>query len=257
MRNRIEGVAGAEARSLWMGTFHSIFAKILRFEADRLGYPSHFTIYDSDDSKSLIKTILQEMGLDDKVYKPRMVLSRISSAKNNLITAKEYTGISELTDYDSATGRPHMAEIFVRYTDRCFRASAMDFDDLLLKTNELLHRFPEVLHKYQHKFKYVMVDEFQDTNHCQYSIIRKLAAVNQNICVVGDDAQSIYAFRGATIKNILNFEKDYPDLKVFKLEQNYRSTQNIVNAAGHIIGNNKEQLEKKSGPITIPVKKLR
>lgn len=245
MRERIEKVVGHEARNLWMGTFHSIFAKLLRIEADKLGYPSNFTIYDSDDSKSLIKTIVKEMNLDDKVYKPGMVLGRISAAKNNLVTASQYEQDSSLTGDDNQAGRPKMAEIYRMYVERCFRSGAMDFDDLLVKTHELLNKFPDVLNKYQQKFHYVMVDEFQDTNHCQYSIIRKLAAVRENICVVGDDAQSIYAFRGATIRNILNFEKDYPDLKVFKLEQNYRSTSNIVNAASSIIKNNKEQLDKK------------
>ncbi len=245
MRKRIETVVGAEARNIWMGTFHSIFAKILRFEADKLGYPSNFTIYDTDDAKSLIKTIVKEMKLDDKVYKPNVVLNRISAAKNGLITYKMYASADELTSYDSVSGRPHIAKIYEKYAERCFRAGAMDFDDLLLKTFELFTRHIDVLNKYQHKFKYVMVDEYQDTNHCQYMIVKKLAAVNENICVVGDDAQSIYSFRGATIRNILNFEQDYPDLKVFKLEQNYRSTQTIVNAAGSIIANNKEQLEKK------------
>lgn len=245
MRERIEKVVGNEARNLWMGTFHSIFAKILRIEADKLGYPSNFTIYDSDDSKSLIKTILKEMGLDDKVYKPGMVLGRISSAKNNLITAAAYESDSGLTSDDSQAGRPKMGEIYRTYTERCFRSGAMDFDDLLVKTHELLSKFPDVLNRYQQKFHYVMVDEFQDTNTCQYAIIRKLAAVRENICVVGDDAQSIYAFRGATIRNILNFERDYSELKVFKLEQNYRSTSTIVNASSSIIKNNKDQLDKK------------
>lgn len=244
MKERIAKLVGDEARNLWMGTFHSVFAKILRIEGEKLGYPSNFTIYDTDDSKSLIKSILKEMGLDDKVYKPGMVLNRISSAKNNLINAQQYVNTPELVDYDLNTGKPKIAEIFMNYTQRCFRAGAMDFDDILLKTNELLAKFPDVVNKYQYKFKYVMVDEFQDTNHVQYSIVRRLSAMNENICVVGDDAQSIYAFRGATIKNILNFEKDYPDLKVYKLEQNYRSTQNIVNAAGVVIANNKEQLKK-------------
>lgn len=244
MKERIAKLVGNEARNLWMGTFHSIFAKILRIEADKLGYPANFTIYDTDDSKSLIKTIVKELGLDDKVYKPGLVLNRISSAKNNLISAQQYARTSELADYDQATGKPKIVEIYHNYTQRCFRAGAMDFDDILLKTHELLYNFPDVVNKYQHKFKYVMVDEFQDTNHVQYAIVKKLSAVHENIAVVGDDAQSIYAFRGATIKNILNFEKDYPDLKVFKLEQNYRSTQNIVNAAGAVIANNKEQLKK-------------
>jgi DNA helicase II / ATP-dependent DNA helicase PcrA len=244
MKERIAKLVGNEARNLWMGTFHSVFAKILRVEADRLGYPSNFTIYDTDDSKSLIKTILKEMGLDDKVYKPGMVLNRISSAKNSLITAEQYFNSPEFVDYDHNTGKPKIAEIFMNYSQRCFRSGAMDFDDILLKTHELLAKFPDIVNKYQHKFKYVMVDEFQDTNHVQYAIVKKLSAVHQNLAVVGDDAQSIYAFRGATIKNILNLEKDYPDLKVFKLEQNYRSTQVIVNAAGAVIANNKEQLKK-------------
>jgi DNA helicase-2/ATP-dependent DNA helicase PcrA len=245
MRHRIETVVGPEARNLWMGTFHSIFAKILRIEADKLGYPSHFTIYDSDDSKSLIKSILKEMQIDDKIYKPGMILARISNAKNNLITAGMYQTDEEVNAYDSSTGRPELGKIYKAYEDRCFKAGAMDFDDLLLKTYQLLNKFPDVLNKYQHKFKYMMVDEYQDTNHCQFMIIKKLAAVHQNICVVGDDAQSIYSFRGATIKNILSFESEYPDLKIFKLEQNYRSTQVIVNASGAIIKNNKDQLQKK------------
>ena len=245
MRNRIETVVGNEARNLWMGTFHSIFAKILRIEADKLGYPSHFTIYDSEDSKSLIKSILKEMQIDDKIYKPGMILARISNAKNNLITAGMYQTDQEVNAYDSSTGRPELGKIYKAYEERCFKAGAMDFDDLLLKTYQLLTKFPDVLNKYQHKFKYMMVDEYQDTNHCQFMIIKKLAAVHQNICVVGDDAQSIYSFRGATIKNILSFESEYPDLKIFKLEQNYRSTQVIVNASGCIIKNNKDQLQKK------------
>jgi len=245
MRKRIEDVVGAEAKNLWMGTFHSIFAKILRIEAEKLGYPSNFTIYDSDDAKSLIRGILKEMQIDDKIYKPGMVAARISNAKNNLITADMYRNDEEVNAYDNSTGRPEMSKIFKTYEDRCFRAGAMDFDDLLLKTFQLFSKFPDVLNRYQHKFKYVMVDEYQDTNHCQFMIIKKLAAVHQNICVVGDDAQSIYSFRGATIKNILSFESEYPDLKVFKLEQNYRSTQVIVNAAGAIIKNNKDQLQKK------------
>jgi DNA helicase-2/ATP-dependent DNA helicase PcrA len=245
MRKRIEAVVGQDAKNLWMGTFHSIFAKILRIEADKLGYPPHFTIYDSDDSKSLIRSILKEMQIDDKVYKPGLILGRISNAKNNLITADMYRQDDEVNAYDSSTGRPELGKIYKAYEDRCFKAGAMDFDDLLLKTFHLFSKFPNVLNKYQHKFKYVMVDEYQDTNHCQFMIIKKLAAVHQNICVVGDDAQSIYSFRGATIKNILSFESEYPELKVFKLEQNYRSTQVIVNASGGIILNNKDQLQKK------------
>ncbi len=245
MRERIETVVGPEARNIWMGTFHSVFAKILRFEADKLGYPSNFTIYDSDDSKSLIKAIVKEMNLDDKIYKPNYVLARISNAKNNLIQAHVYQNSSELVTYDEVSGRGKIHAIYSEYAKRCFKSGAMDFDDLLLNTFKLLNNFPDVLHKYQHKFKYVMVDEYQDTNHCQYMIIKKLASVFENICVVGDDAQSIYSFRGATIKNILNFENDYPDLKVFKLEQNYRSSETIVNAANSVIAKNKDQLEKK------------
>ncbi len=244
MRNRIEKVIGLEARNIWMGTFHSVFAKILRIEADKIGYPRNFTIYDSDDSKSLIKTIVKEMNLDDKIYKPNYILSRISHAKNNLIQAHVYQKQTELVAYDETTGRGKINEIYVEYAKRCFRAGAMDFDDLLLNTFKLLNNFPDVLHKYQHKFKYVMVDEYQDTNHCQYMIIKKLASVFENICVVGDDAQSIYSFRGATIKNILNFEKDYPDLSIFKLEQNYRSSSTIVRAANSVIAKNKDQLQK-------------
>ncbi|PCJ66435.1 MAG: ATP-dependent DNA helicase [Bacteroidetes bacterium] len=245
MRNRIETVAGPEARNIWMGTFHSVFAKILRIEAERIGYPSNFTIYDSDDSKSLIKAIVKEMNLDEKVYKPNFVLSRISNAKNNLIQAHVYQKNTELLAYDETTGRGKIYQIYAEYAKRCFKAGAMDFDDLLLNTFKLLNNFPDILNKYQHKFKYVMVDEYQDTNHCQYMIVKKLASVFENICVVGDDAQSIYSFRGATIKNILNFKNDYPDLKVFKLEQNYRSSDTIVSAANSVIAKNKEQIEKK------------
>jgi DNA helicase II / ATP-dependent DNA helicase PcrA len=245
MRERIHSVVGNEARNLWMGTFHSIFARILRIEGDKLGYPRNFTIYDTDDAKSLIKSIVTEMKLDDKVYKPGQILSRISAAKNALIRASEYNQDPENSAFDETSGRPRFGAIYGAYEARCFRAGAMDFDDLLMKTHELLHNFPDVLNKYQHMFKYIMVDEFQDTNHAQYSIIRKLANVYQNIAVVGDDAQSIYAFRGATIKNILNFHKDFPETKVFKLEENYRSTQTIVNAANSVIKQNKEQIDKK------------
>jgi DNA helicase-2/ATP-dependent DNA helicase PcrA len=244
MRNRIENLVGAAARSLWMGTFHSVFARILRLEAERLGYPSNFTIYDTDDSKSLIKSILKEMNLDDKTYKPGMVLGRISMAKNNLITAASYYQNEELNQQDKNANRPKFAEIFKAYTDRCFRAGAMDFDDILINTFLLLENHPDVCHKWQHRFKYVMVDEYQDTNTVQYMITKRIAAVHQNICVVGDDAQSIYAFRGANIQNILNFNRDYPDVFTVKLEQNYRSTRNIVNAASSVIKNNRKQLEK-------------
>jgi DNA helicase-2/ATP-dependent DNA helicase PcrA len=244
MRERIMNTVGPEAKNVWMGTFHSVFAKILRVEADKIGYPNNFTIYDTDDSKSVLRAILKEMALDDKLYNPNFVYNRISGAKNNLISWQEYQQNDQIQADDFSSGRGHLGKIYETYSNRCFRAGAMDFDDLLFKTNELLKRYPDVLYKYQSKFKYLMVDEYQDTNFSQYLIVKKLAAMNENICVVGDDAQSIYAFRGANIQNILNFEKDYPDLKVFKLEQNYRSTQNIVKVANSIIANNQEQLKK-------------
>src|SRR6195952_212585 len=244
MRERIINLVGPEAKNIWIGTFHSVFAKILRVEADKLGYPNNFTIYDTDDSKSVLRAILKEMNLDDKLYSVNFVLNRISAAKNNLVSWMEYQQNEQIQADDIATKRNMLGTIYQNYATRCYRAGAMDFDDLLFKTNELLKVSPDTLHKYQHKFKYLMVDEYQDTNFSQYLIVKKLAAVNENICVVGDDAQSIYAFRGANIQNILNFEKDYPDLKIFKLEQNYRSTQNIVNVANSIIANNKEQLKK-------------
>jgi len=244
MRERIMDVVGGEAKNIWMGTFHSVFAKILRIEADKIGYPHNFTIYDTDDSKSLIRAILKELALDDKLYNPNFVYNRISNAKNNLISYAEYQQSPEIQSEDFSNGRGKLGDIYQAYTQRCFKAGAMDFDDLLFKTNVLLKEHADVLYKYQNKFKYIMVDEYQDTNFSQYLIVKKLAAKNENICVVGDDAQSIYSFRGANIQNILNFEKDYPDLKIFKLEQNYRSTQNIVNAANSIIANNKNQLHK-------------
>ncbi len=244
MRDRILDVVGPEAKNCWMGTFHSIFAKILRVEAEKIGYPNNFTIYDTDDSKSLIRSILKEMQLDDKLYNANFVYNRISSAKNNLISAAEYLQNEHIQAEDNSSGRGKIGEIYQAYTQRCFKAGAMDFDDLLFKTNILLKDHPDVLYKYQNRFKYIMVDEYQDTNFSQYLIVKKLAAINENICVVGDDAQSIYAFRGANIQNILNFEKDYPDLQVFKLEQNYRSTKNIVEVANSIISNNKNQLQK-------------
>lgn len=244
MRERIESVVGNDARNLWMGTFHSVFARILRSEADRLGYPSNFTIYDTDDSKSLIKAIVKEFGLDDKVYKPNTVLSRISGAKNRLVSWQEYIDNPLYQADDESAMKPEMGRIYKAYCMRCFKANAMDFDDLLFNTNLLFRDHVDVLNKYQHRFKYVLVDEFQDTNVSQYTITKKLSAVSQNIAVVGDDAQSIYAFRGASIDNILNFEKDFPDLKVIKLEQNYRSTQNIVKAANSVIARNKSQLKK-------------
>ncbi len=244
MRNRIEGVIGSEARNIWMGTFHSVFARILRSEAPHIGYPSNFTIYDADDSKSLIRTIVKELNLDDKLYKANIVFNRISGAKNRLVSYKEYNANPAYKTDDAQNRRPELGKIYKIYSERCFKAGAMDFDDLLFNTNVLFRDHLEILNKYQHRFKYVLVDEFQDTNISQYLITKKLSAVNENICVVGDDAQSIYAFRGADIQNILNFEKDYPTLKVVKLEQNYRSTKNIVHAANSIIGYNKSQLKK-------------
>ena len=245
MKNRISSIVGSnEAKNLWMGTFHSVFAKILRIEADKLGFPSNFTIYDTQDSVRLISAIIKEMQLDKDVYKPKQVLSRISSYKNSLITVKAYFNNPELQEADAMSKKPRLGEIYQNYVDRCFKAGAMDFDDLLLKTNELLTRFPEVLMKYQNRFRYILVDEYQDTNHSQYLIVRALSDRFQNICVVGDDAQSIYAFRGANINNILNFQKDYADVQTFRLEQNYRSTKNIVQAANAVIDKNKTKLEK-------------
>jgi DNA helicase-2/ATP-dependent DNA helicase PcrA len=245
MRERISHIVGSEAKNLYMGTFHSVFARILRAEAHRLGYPNNFTIYDPDDAKSLLKSIIREEGLNDKLYKPATVYYRISGAKNALIDAKKYAENIDLVSDDESSGRPKIAELYAKYQDRCFKAGAMDFDDLLLKTYELLTKFPDVLYKYQKRFTHVLIDEFQDTNNAQYEIVKLFAAQHENVCVVGDDAQSIYAFRGATIENILNFERDYPDLKVFKLEQNYRSTEHIVQAANDIIKHNKAQLPKK------------
>ena len=245
MRERIDSIIGStEARNVWMGTFHSIFARILRMEADKLGYPQNFTIYDTDDSKSIIKKILKEQQLDDKMYKPKVVLGRISSAKNNLISHIAYNNNSELLAADKESAKPKIGLVYTLYQERLRKAGAMDFDDLLFNTNVLLRDFPEVLLKYQKRFKYFLVDEYQDTNYSQYLIVKRLAARTENLTVVGDDAQSIYAFRGANIQNILNMEKDYPDLKMFKLEQNYRSTQNIVNLANSIIKKNKGQIKK-------------
>ena len=245
MKERIASVVGAsDAKNLWMGTFHSVFARILRSEADKLGFPSNFTIYDTQDSVRLITAIIKEMGLDKDRYKPKQVLNRISSFKNSLITVRAYFNNSDLQEADLMASRPKVGDIYKEYVDRCFKSGAMDFDDLLLRTNELLARFPEVLAKYQDRFRYIMVDEYQDTNHSQYIIVRALADRFQNICVVGDDSQSIYSFRGANIQNILSFQKDYPDVKTFKLEQNYRSTKNIVNAANSVIEKNKTKLDK-------------
>jgi len=245
MKERIGKIIGDdEARNIWMGTFHSVFSRILRIECEKINYPRNFTIYDTADSKSLVKTVIKEMGLDDKVYKPGVVYNRISSAKNNLISPAAYADDPEISSEDKMAGRPRLAEIYATYKNRCFRAGAMDFDDLLFNTNVLLRDHPDVLHKYQHRFRYILVDEYQDTNFSQYLIIKKLAAAHENVCVVGDDAQSIYAFRGASIQNILNFKQDYPGFKIFKLEQNYRSTKVIVNAANSVIEKNKDQIKK-------------
>ena len=245
MKERIAKIIGhSEAKNLWMGTFHSVFAKILRIEAEKIGYPNNFTIYDTEDSKSVIKEILKQFNLDDKIYKPSLVLNRISDAKNKLISPQHYQNNILTQQEDQNSRKPLLGQIYAAYQKRNFKTGAMDFDDLLYQTNVLLRDFPDVLLKYQNKFRYISVDEYQDTNFSQYLIIKQLAARFQNICVVGDDAQSIYAFRGANIQNILNFEKDYPDLKTYKLEQNYRSTKTIVAAANQIIANNKEQFKK-------------
>ncbi len=245
MKNRIATVVGdSEAKNLWMGTFHSVFARILRSEGHHLGFPSNFTIYDTQDSVRLLSSIIKEMQLDKDRYKPKQVLSRISSFKNSLITVKAYYNNPELIEADKMASRPKIGEIYNHYVERCFKAGSMDFDDLLLRTNELLTRFPEVLAKYQHRFKYILVDEYQDTNHSQYLIVRALADRFQNICVVGDDSQSIYSFRGANIQNILNFQRDYDKVNIFKLEQNYRSSKNIVEAANSVIQRNKTKLNK-------------
>lgn len=244
MRERIERVVGQDARNLWMGTFHSVFARILRAEAHHLGYPNSFTIYDTDDSKTLIKQVVKEMKLDETQYKANIVFNRISAAKNRLVSWQEYLSNAMLMGDDASNMRPEIGNIYKNYVLRCFKSGAMDFDDLLFNTDKLFKEHLEVLNKYQHRIQYILVDEFQDTNLCQYFIIRKLSAVRQNIAVVGDDAQSIYAFRGADISNILNFEKDYPDLRIIKLEQNYRSTKNIVQAANSVIAKNKAQLPK-------------
>jgi len=245
MKKRIADLVGtSETKNLWMGTFHSVFARLLRYDGDKLGFPSNFTIYDTQDSQRLISSIIKEMGLDKDIYKYKQIQNRISSYKNSLITVKAYFQNPELVEADAMAKRPRLGEIYQNYVDRCFKAGAMDFDDLLLRTNELLTRFPDVLLKYQDRFRYILVDEYQDTNHSQYLIVKALSDRYQNICVVGDDAQSIYSFRGANITNILNFQRDYDDVAIYRLEQNYRSTKNIVNAANAIIANNKNQLEK-------------
>jgi DNA helicase II / ATP-dependent DNA helicase PcrA len=245
MKERIGNVVGdANAKALWMGTFHSVFARILRVEAPLIGYPSDFTIYDQQDAVSVMTKIINEMNLDKDIYKAKQVLGRISQYKNNLITVRAYHNNQALIEADNEAMKPRMGDIYRAYVDRCFKSGAMDFDDLLLRTNEILTRFPEVLAKYQERFKYIMVDEYQDTNHSQYLIVKALASRFENLCVVGDDAQSIYAFRGANIRNILSFKSDYPDAKLYPLEQNYRSTQMIVEAANQIIKHNQDQLEK-------------
>ncbi len=245
MKDRVEYILGNnEARNLYIGTFHSVFARVLRAEAPKLGYPNNFTIYDTDDSKSVLKSVINELNLDDKHYKPNTVLNRISSAKNALVGPEEYATDYYIQQEDTRANRPAIAQIFAAYVKRCFKNGAMDFDDLLFNMYKLLKLYPETLYKYQHKFKYILIDEYQDTNPVQYEIVKLLGAVHENVCVVGDDAQSIYSFRGATIQNILQFQKDYEDVKVVKLEQNYRSTQNILNVANEVIKNNKGQIPK-------------
>jgi DNA helicase-2/ATP-dependent DNA helicase PcrA len=244
MRERVESVVGNDARNLWMGTFHSVFARLLRGEAHHIGYPHNFTIYDTDDAKSVLKSIIKEMALDETAYKPNVVYNRISYAKNRLISWQDYLNDPVLAGEDASSMKPEIGNIYRTYSQRCFKAGAMDFDDILYNTDLLFRNHLDVLNKYQHRIQYILVDEFQDTNLCQYFIIRKLCAVQQNICVVGDDAQSIYGFRGADISNILNFEKDYPDCRIIKLEQNYRSTQTIVEAANSVIAKNKAQIPK-------------
>ncbi len=251
MKGRIEKVVGTTANMVWAGTFHSIFARLLRVDAPLIGYPSNFTIYDTDDAKSLINTIVKDLGLDKNTYAAGNILSRISGAKSQIITAEEYVSNATLRDQDAVVGLPHFAEIYKRYAARMKKAGAMDFDDLLLQLYILLNDFPEVLDKYRRRFAYVLVDEFQDTNTLQYGIIKKLVKYNgskYNVCVVGDDAQSIYAFRGATIENILNFETDFPMLKTYKLEQNYRSIDAIVQAANEVISHNRKQIKKTIWP---------
>ena len=245
MKSRISQIVGeSKSKSLWMGTFHSIFARILRSESELLGYSSNFTIYDTQDSDRLIATIIKELKLDKDLYKYKNIRNRISSLKNSLVTVKAYLNNQELVQQDNESRRPMFGKVYQTYVNRCFKASAMDFDDLLLKTNELLNRFPEVLAKYQERFKYIHVDEYQDTNHSQYLIVKALADRYENLCVVGDDAQSIYGFRGANIENILSFQKDYSNSTIYRLEQNYRSTKNIVNAANSVINNNINKLDK-------------
>ena len=245
MKERVGKILGSnEVGNLYIGTFHSVFARILRTEATRIGYPNSFTIYDTDDAKSVLKTVINELHLDDKIYKPSTVYNRISSAKNALVTAEDYATDYGLQQEDARANRPAIAQIYTAYAKRCFKNGAMDFDDLLLKFYMILKDHPDALHKYQHKFSHIMIDEYQDTNPAQYEIIKLLGAAHENVCVVGDDAQSIYSFRGATIENILLFRKDYMDVRVVKLEQNYRSSKQILNVANQVIGNNKGQIQK-------------
>ncbi|HUB61159.1 MAG TPA: 3'-5' exonuclease, partial [Puia sp.] len=258
MKERVEKILGNnEARNLYIGTFHSVFARILRGEAHHLGYDRNFTIYDTDDAKSVLKTVINELDLDDKIYKPNTVYNRISSAKNALVGPVEYAKDYAIQQEDIRSNRPAIARIYDAYAKRCFKNGAMDFDDLLIKFYELLKQFPESLHKFQHKFKYILIDEYQDTNPAQYEIIKLLGAAHENVCVVGDDAQSIYSFRGATIENILQFQKDYDDVKVVKLEQNYRSTRSILNVANEVIRNNKGQIPKNLWTDNAPGEKIR
>jgi DNA helicase-2/ATP-dependent DNA helicase PcrA len=258
MKERVEKILGNnEARNLYIGTFHSVFARILRGEAHHLGYDRNFTIYDTDDAKSVLKTVINELNLDDKIYKPNTVYNRISSAKNALVGPVEYANDYAIQQEDMRSNRPAIAQIYDAYTKRCFKNGAMDFDDLLIKFYELLKSFPESLHKFQHKFKYILIDEYQDTNPAQYEIIKLLGAAHENVCVVGDDAQSIYSFRGATIENILQFQKDYDDVKIVKLEQNYRSTQSILNVANEVIRNNKGQIPKNLWTENAPGEKIK
>lgn len=260
MRHRISGAVGNGAKAIWLGTFHSVFIKLLRREANSLGYPSNFSIYDTDDSKSLIKQITRALNLDDQVYKPGVILGRIAQAKNRLIDPKDYATDPTYQKEDAYMRMPRFGEIFIKYTHYCFQAGAMDFDDLLVQTHKLLYDYPTLSAKYQQQFRYILIDEFQDTNFVQYRIAKKLAAHHQNICVVGDDAQSIYAFRGADIHNILHFAHDYPHHQMIKLEQNYRSTQHIVDAANRIISYNETQLKKKvwtANPLGAPIQVLR
>ena len=245
MTERILKLIGDKrAKAVQMGTFHSVFLRILRTEADKIGFSSGLTVYDTDDSKALLRNIVKEMNLDPKVYVVNFILNRISAAKSSLLSAEDYAQNTEAKAYDKDCGKPLISEIFTRYNTRLHSSNAMDFDDILYYMNMLLRDFPDMLFKYQHRFQYVLVDEYQDTNFAQYMIIKKIAAAHHNICVVGDDAQSIYGFRGADINNILNFKRDYKEARIVKLEQNYRSTQNIVKAANAVIKNNNKQIPK-------------